>query len=113
MAKARRLSALALDIAAQMNTGKSLDQIRAQRPDLTDENIAAFMKEMFDLMGFEPRATTAATDLIRTNGKRDREFVEGHCFKLRVALEDVKPQVWRQFVVPGSITLDRLHDVLQ
>jgi hypothetical protein len=113
MAKVRTLSPLALDIATQMNTGKSLEQIRAQRPDLTDEHIAAFMKEMFELMGLAPRATTIATDLIRSGGKRDRVFIESHRFTLRVALDDVKPQVWRRFVVPASITLDRLHDCLQ
>ena len=113
MAKARTLSPLALDIATQMHAGKSLEQIRAQRPDLTDEHIAAFMKEMFELMGFAPHDTTTATDLIRSGGKRDREFIEGHCFTLRVVLDDVKPQVWRRIVVPASITLDRPHDVLQ
>src|SRR5208282_1949170 len=113
MAKARTLSPLAFDIATQMNAGKSLEQIRAQRPDLTDEHVAAFMKEMFELMGLAPQATTIATGLIRSSGKRDREFIDGHCFKLRVVLDDVTPQVWRRFVVPASITLDRLHDVLQ
>jgi hypothetical protein len=107
------LSPLALDIATQMNAGKSLEQIRAQRPDLTDEHIVAFMKEMFELIGLAPQATTVATDLIRSGGKRDREFNQRHCFVLRVVLNDVKPQVWRRFVVPASITLDRLHDCLQ
>lgn len=113
MPSQRTLSPLALDIATQMNAGKSLEQIRARRPDLTDEHIAAFMKEMFELMGLAPQATTLATDLVRSGGKRDREFVQSHCFKLRVVLDDVKPQVWRRLVVPASITLDRLHDCLQ
>lgn len=113
MSKSLRLSPLALDIAAEMNAGKSLDQIRAHRPDLTDEHIAAFMKEMFELMGFAPQATSAACEVIRSGGTRDRKFIESHYFTLRVALDDVKPQVWRRLVVPASITLDRLHDVLQ
>ena len=96
-----------------MNAGKSLDQIRAHRPDLTEAHIAAFMKEMFELMGFAPAATNMAADLIRSSGERDRQFIETHCLKLRVALDDVQPKIWRQFVVPASITLDRLHDVLQ
>ena len=37
----------------------------------------------------------------------------GHYFVLRVALDEVRPPVWRRFVVPASITLDLLHDVLQ
>lgn len=113
MAKRPKLSPLALDIAAQMNAGKSLEQIRAQRPDLTDEHIAAFMKEMFELMGLAPQATSMAADLVRRGGKRDRDFIEGHCFKLRIVLDDVQPKTWRQLRVPASITLDRLHDCLQ
>ena len=112
-AAGKLLSPLALDIATQMNAGKSPDQIRAHRPDLTDEHIAAFMKEMFELMGLAPLATTMATERIHAGGQRDRQLIESRCFKLRVALDDVQPKIWRQFVVPASITLDRLHDVLQ
>ena len=104
MSKPVRLSPLALDIAAQMNAGKSLDQIRAHRPDLTDEHIAAFMTEMFDLMGFAPQATTAAYDVVRSGGKRDREFIENHCFTLRIALDDVKPQVCSKRMPARSTT---------
>jgi hypothetical protein len=39
--------------------------------------------------------------------------VAGHSFILKVVLDDVQPQVWRRFVVPASITLDRLDEVLQ
>lgn len=33
-------------------------------------------------------------------------------YRLRVELDDITPTVWRDLVVPGSFTLDRLHDVL-
>ena len=113
MAKTLRLSPLALEIATQMNAGKSLEQIRAQRPDLSDEQIAAFMREMFELMGLAPQSTELAADLVRRGGKRDRDFAQGHCFKLRLVLDDIQPKIWRQLMVPASITLDRLHDCLQ
>lgn len=54
-----------------------------------------------------------AVDLIHSSGRRDRQFLEGHCFTLHVVLDDVKPRIWRRFVVPASITLPRLHDCLQ
>jgi len=37
----------------------------------------------------------------------DREYV------LKIRLLDIEPEIWRRFVVPARITLDRLHDVIQ
>lgn len=34
-------------------------------------------------------------------------------FLLKIQLLDIEPAIWRRFVVPASITLDRLHDVIQ
>lgn len=39
--------------------------------------------------------------------------MEDRIYQLRVKLLCVKPEVWRSFIVPGDITLDRLHDVIQ
>lgn len=37
----------------------------------------------------------------------------GTGYQLTVTLRHVEPPIWRRLVVPGAITLDRLHDVLQ
>ena len=34
-------------------------------------------------------------------------------YLLKIELLFIKPQIWRHFVVPGEITLDCLHDVIQ
>lgn len=34
-------------------------------------------------------------------------------YLLKIALKDIEPEIWRSFVVPADITLDRLHDVIQ
>jgi len=34
-------------------------------------------------------------------------------YLLEIRLLDIEPKIWRRFVVPASITLDRLHDVIQ
>ena len=34
-------------------------------------------------------------------------------YLLRIKLLDIEPEIWRRFVVPANITLDRLHDVIQ
>ena len=34
-------------------------------------------------------------------------------YLLKIQLLDIEPTIWRRFVVSASITLDRLHDVIQ
>ncbi|WP_320041189.1 plasmid pRiA4b ORF-3 family protein [uncultured Desulfobacter sp.] len=34
-------------------------------------------------------------------------------YLLKIQLLDIEPAIWRRFVVPASITLDRFHDVIQ
>lgn len=34
-------------------------------------------------------------------------------YLLKIQLLDIEPVIWRRFTVPASITLDRLHDVIQ
>ena len=34
-------------------------------------------------------------------------------YLLKVQLLEIEPAIWRRFVVPASVTLDRLHDVIQ
>ena len=37
----------------------------------------------------------------------------GSIFRLKVTLRGSRPLIWRRFLVPGDITLKRLHDSLQ
>jgi len=37
----------------------------------------------------------------------------GRFYMLKISLVDIEPVIWRRFMVPGFITLDRLHDVIQ
>ena len=34
-------------------------------------------------------------------------------YDLRIELEEIEPLIWRRILVPGKITLPRLHDLLQ
>ncbi len=34
-------------------------------------------------------------------------------YLLKIRLLDIEPEIWRRFVVPADISLDRLHDVVQ
>ena len=34
-------------------------------------------------------------------------------FQLRISIRDTDPEVWRRVLVPGTIPLDKLHDVIQ
>lgn len=37
----------------------------------------------------------------------------GEFYLLKIELKNIEPVIWRRFVVPASISLDRLHDVIQ
>lgn len=39
--------------------------------------------------------------------------MEERNYLLKIRLIDIEPEIWRRFVVPGAIPLDRLHDVIQ
>jgi hypothetical protein len=43
---------------------------------------------------------------------RGRIMTEGF-YLLKIQLQYIEPAIWRRFVVPADITLDRLHDVIQ
>lgn len=47
----------------------------------------------------------------RTSGSK--AGLAGKAVELKITLRYVKPRIWRSFVVPGGIRLDRLHDVIQ
>lgn len=38
---------------------------------------------------------------------------ESKLYKVHVELNDIKPVIWRSVAIPGGISLDRLHDVIQ
>lgn len=39
--------------------------------------------------------------------------MNGRLYLLKISLYEIEPKIWRRFVVPADITLDRLHDVVQ
>jgi hypothetical protein len=39
--------------------------------------------------------------------------MEDRMYLLTIRLDGIQPEIWRCFVVPGDITLDRLHDVIE
>jgi hypothetical protein len=42
-----------------------------------------------------------------------KSSVDKILYELKIVLRDIKPEIWRNFVVPANIPLDRLHDVIQ
>jgi len=34
-------------------------------------------------------------------------------YRLKITLADSSPAIWREFIVPKNISLERLHDVIQ
>ncbi len=44
---------------------------------------------------------------------RERQFGPRSAFQLRIHLRDIEPEIWRRIIVPGSLTLAKLHLVIQ
>lgn len=51
----------------------------------------------------------------KLNLKLEKEInkLNERLYMLKIQLLDIKPIIWRRFMVPASITIDRLHDVIQ
>ena len=49
----------------------------------------------------------------RPGAARSLTAVSTSIYPLRIELRDLKPAIWRTVLVPGSITLDKLHRVFQ
>lgn len=65
-------------------------------PDKTFSSLSRFQAREFSLIS-----------------KYRRKVMENQNFQLYIELEGTSPRIWRRFVVPSAITLDRLHDVIQ
>jgi hypothetical protein len=55
---------------------------------------------------------------LKTGRDKNTEFAinsktHSTCYHFKVTLKDISPAVWRRFVVPNDIGLDRLHDIIQ
>ena len=57
--------------------------------------------------------STAASDTKAEPPTTQQPDSSGSVFQLEVRLLDTEPPVWRRILVDGSITLDRLHEVIQ
>lgn len=46
-------------------------------------------------------------------GPSRRKPSDTRVYQLRIALEDIRPEIWRRVQVPAAVSLRKLHDVLQ
>jgi len=49
----------------------------------------------------------------RTSGRPAAKGQPEPAYQLKVTLLEIEPPVWRRILVPGTMTLDRLHTVIQ
>ena len=52
-------------------------------------------------------------DSALTEGMAARKHTASQIYELYVELEYVEPPIWRRLLVPATITLPKLHDLLQ
>ncbi len=49
----------------------------------------------------------------RTKGPRPTSLNRPVAYQLKITLADIQPPIWRRVLVPGPLTRDRLHHVIQ
>lgn len=59
-----------------------------------------------------PRSAPRATGSRPTKGSITRTAA-GRTYQLKVTLARLRPPIWRRLLVPGSVSLEELHDILQ
>ncbi len=45
--------------------------------------------------------------------RKTKKSNESEIYQIKVTLRGIRPPIWRRLLVPGSLTLDRLHDTIQ
>jgi hypothetical protein len=88
----------------------SIEALRAAEPQISDQDIAEVTAEMLRVMELfqePPRAKGS-----RRKGRRKRGEA-ADAYQLKITLRGSKPPIWRRIVIPGEITLDLLHEVIQ
>jgi hypothetical protein len=49
----------------------------------------------------------------RTKDPRSTSLIRPVAYQLKITLADIEPPIWRRVLVPGLLTLDQLHHVIQ
>ncbi len=102
-------------ITVPQSKGQTM-QIRSMRSRLTESKVI-FDGAMEEVRGLT--TVSGSNDKIRRTTKSPRKIIKGlhcggdHTFQLKVLLKGSKPPIWRRLLVPGDITLAKLHSLIQ
>ncbi len=102
-------SPLAKKVLTLFQQYQSLDQIKANHPEITDKQIAMVTLE---LAAFMPTPTVQVTRKAGAQRKKKVPF-SGMAYQIKITLRGSKPPIWRRVLVPVEIRLDILHEVIQ
>jgi hypothetical protein len=114
-----------LDLLNQKNVGKE-DEIKKsiellpRIEQVLDDLHQEITEKLEDLpqreTGASPDERRRGLHLVKpdsSNGEADADSLPGSLYVLRITLLDIKPPIWRDFQVPGQISLAELHTVIQ
>jgi hypothetical protein len=88
----------------------SIQDLTRDHPDITAEQVAMVTAEILKVTGLMSPGSPTPTPAPR---RPRRQPTQPLAYQLKIALAGSKPPIWRRFIVPGDIGLDRLHDLIQ
>jgi hypothetical protein len=100
-----------------VRAGKTFDQIQKEHRDIPGTDLYKARQHVLSMI-FDERPESILRCLNNEAGRLDmadpkRFAISDLAIHLKVSLDNVKPVVWRRLIVPGQMTLDLLHDVIQ
>ncbi|MHC6204059.1 plasmid pRiA4b ORF-3 family protein [Breznakiellaceae bacterium SP9] len=81
-------------------------------PAITDDEFLEEVNENIGLLTNQLREISAALPT-EAPAEKAAPAAARFVYTFRIALRDIKPQIWRSFRVPGNVTLAELHTVIQ
>jgi hypothetical protein len=117
--RTQRLTPRTLRIVTLLGEHETFEKVKQVDATITDQDIRKAHAEVLGVLGIGEPVTRQMLDRMLASANRDlkprarsRKAIDA-AYQLKITLRGSKPPIWRRFVVPGTIRLNELHQVIQ